>query len=145
VATFRERIAIERSLEDVFAVLTDVERTARWSAAAESERWLTPPPHGLGSRREAVTRGMGRRMTNVAEVTAFEPLRTWTMRSISGPPFEVTATFTGDAHRTHVDFTWILGHGSLQRLLLRPFVPLFRRPFVTDLGRLKAMMETGEL
>lgn len=138
-------VTIDRPLDDVFAVLTDVTRTARWSSGAESERWLTKPPHGLGSRREAVSRTMGRRMTNIAEVTAYDPGRGWTMRSISGPPFEASAAFHAEGSGTRVDWTWSFGRSRLARIALIPLVPVFRRRFVTDLGRLKGMMERGEL
>ena len=138
-------ITIDRSVDDVFAVLTDVTRTADWSSSAESERWLTEPPHGLGSRREAVGRTLGRRITNVAEVTAFEPLRGWTMRSVSGPAFEASAVFSPEGAGTRVDWTWSFGRSRLARLAMTPLMPVFRRRFVTDLGRLKAMMERREL
>jgi uncharacterized protein YndB with AHSA1/START domain len=45
----RAAIVIARPLEDVFAVLTDAEKTPAWSASAVEERWLTPPPVGVGS------------------------------------------------------------------------------------------------
>ena len=100
-------IVIARPMADVFAVLTDAEKTPAWSASAVEERWLTPPPVGVGSRRLAVTRGMGRTSQNVAEVTAYEPGRSWTMTSVSGPRFVATADFAtvdaGHPGRLHVD------------------------------------------
>ena len=43
-------VTIDRPLEDVFAVLTDVEKTATWSAPTVEEHWTTPGPVGVGSR-----------------------------------------------------------------------------------------------
>ena len=79
-------VTIDRPLEDVFAVLTDVEKSATWSAPTVEEHWTTPGPVGVGSRRHAVTRYLGRRAENDAEVSEFEPNRKWTMCSLSGPP-----------------------------------------------------------
>ena len=138
-------ITIARPLDEVFAVLTDPTLTPRWSANAISERWLTPPPVGIGSRREAVTKSLGREMTNVAEVVAFEPGRSWTMRSVSGPAFQASATFTPDADGTRVTWTWILGRPGWQRLAMAPFAPVFRRAIAADLARLKSMLESGDL
>ena len=78
-------ITIARPLDDVWAVLTDPEKSPIWSAPTIEEHWLTPPPHGLGSRRRAVNRGFGRTQTNDAEVTAYDPKRSWTMTSVVRP------------------------------------------------------------
>jgi uncharacterized membrane protein len=145
MAPIRIEVTIARPLDEVFAVLTDPTLTPRWSANAVSERWLTPPPHGVGSRREAVTRGLGRRMTNVAEVVAFEPGRSWTLRSVSGAAFEASASFAPEGEGTRVVWTWTLGRPGWQRLAMAPFGPMFRRTIAADLARLKSMLESGEL
>jgi hypothetical protein len=46
-------IVIGRTIEDVFAVLTNVELTGRWYPMDVEEWWITPPPHGVGSVRLA--------------------------------------------------------------------------------------------
>ena len=145
MADARLSVTISRPLEEVFAVLTDPETTPKWSASAVEERWITPGPPAIGSRRLAVTQLMGRRSQNIAEVTAYEPNRTWEMKSVSGPPFVVGATFAPGEGGTRVDWTWTFH----LRGLMKPFGPLvariFGRRFAKDLVRLKRMMETGEL
>ena len=47
------RITIVRPIDDVFAVLTDVEKTGRWFPGDVEERWTSSPPHGVGSTRHA--------------------------------------------------------------------------------------------
>lgn len=145
MADVRFEIVIERPLDEVFAVLTDPEKTAAWSSSTEEERWLTPPPHGVGSRRVAVTRILGRLTENEAEVVAFEPDRSWTLRSVRGPAFETSAEFSEVATGTRVMWRWRFGRGSVSSRLMRPFVPLFRRRFDADLARLKEYMEQGTL
>jgi|SRR5438105_3727907 len=145
MADARFTFTISRPLEEVFAVLTDPEKTPKWSAPAVEEHWITPGPPTIGSRRLAVTQLMGRRSQNVAEVTAFEPNRMWEMKSVSGPPLVVRAIFAPVDGGTQVDWTWSI----LLRGPMRPFGPivawLFGRLFAKDLVRLKRMMETGEL
>lgn len=46
-------ITINRSIEDVFAVLTNVENTGKWYPGNVQEWWTSPPPHGVGSTRRA--------------------------------------------------------------------------------------------
>lgn len=57
-------IEIERPIEDVFAVATDVTLTGRWYPADVEEWWVTPPPHGVGSVRRARVKVLGRATEN---------------------------------------------------------------------------------
>jgi uncharacterized protein YndB with AHSA1/START domain len=138
-------VVIDRPLADVWTVLTDPEKTPVWSSSAVEERWLTPPPIGVGSRRLAVTRGMGRRSENVAEVTAYEPGRSWTMASVSGPHFVATAGFATVEEGTQIDFAWTFALTGPMRFIQPLVVRTFMRSFQQDLARLKAMMESGRL
>ncbi len=145
MAEARATITIARPLDEVWAVLTDPEKSTVWSTPTIEEHWLTPPPHGLGSRRRAVNRAFGRTTTNDAEVTAYERGRSWTMTSVSGPRFVTTAVFEPVDGGTQVDFTWSLKLSAGQR----PFEPIFMRVFMgqftKDLARLKELMESGRL
>jgi uncharacterized protein YndB with AHSA1/START domain len=138
-------VTIARPLEDVFAVLTDVEKTHLWAAPSVEEHWTTPPPYGIGSRRHAVTQMLGRRMENDAEVTEFEPNRHWTMKSVSGPPFAASADFARVAGGTRVDWTWSFDFTGPMRLAGRPVAWMVGRLFAKDLARLKRLMESGDL
>jgi uncharacterized protein YndB with AHSA1/START domain len=138
-------ITIDRRVEDVFAVLTDVEKTRLWSADAEEEHMTTDPPVGVGSTRHAVGRMLGRRMENDAEVTAFEPNRAWTMKSLTGPSWEASATFRAVDGGTRVDFSWSFGLGGALALFRPLLMIMFRRRFSADLRRLKDLMESGAL
>src|SRR2546426_11422502 len=93
-------------LEEVFAVLTDPEKTPKWSAPAVEEHWITPGPPTIGSRRLAVTQLMGRRSQNIAEVTAYEPNRMREMKRVSGPRFLARAEFAPIDGGTRGDWTW---------------------------------------
>jgi len=145
MAEARLSVTIARPLEEVFAVLTDPENTPKWSAPAVEERWITPGPPTIGSRRLAMTQVMGRRSENIAEVTAYEANRMWEMKSVSGPPFVARAEFARSDGGTRVDWTWSFDLQGPMRALA-PLVTWFvGRQFTKDLVRLKRMMETGEL
>ena len=106
MAVARLSVTIARPLEEVFAVLTDPEKTPKWSAPAVEEHWITPGPSAIGSGRIAVTQLLGRRSQNIAEVTAFEANRMWERKSVTGPPFVVRAEFARDNGGTRVDWVW---------------------------------------
>jgi Polyketide cyclase / dehydrase and lipid transport len=145
MADARISITIRRPLEDVFAVLTDVEKTSTWSAPAVGEHWTTPPPHGIGARRHAVTSMMGIRSQNDAEVTGYDLNHSWTMKSVSGPPFVVSATFQPVEGGTRVDWTWSFTFRGPLKLFDPMVTSLFARQFAKDLTRLKKLMESGAL
>jgi uncharacterized protein YndB with AHSA1/START domain len=139
-------IDVRRPVEDVFAVLTNVEMTGRWYPARVEEWWTTPPPHGIGSTRRARTWVLGRAMENDAVVTAYEPPRIAAMKGLSrNTPFEVTLGFEPieDGTRIVVESTFHLT--GLMRLVGPLFIPTYERGWETGLARLKAMMEAGEL
>jgi uncharacterized protein YndB with AHSA1/START domain len=140
-------VTIARPVAGVFRVVSTPELTTRWSSNAIDEHMTTPGPLRIGSRRRATIRRFGGGTTeNEIEVTAYEPDRRLAIRSVEAPvPFTSEWTTTPDGDRTRLDWRWDFDmHGWL-----RPFGPLlgigFRRTFERDLGRLKAMLETGEL
>ena len=139
-------IEIERSIADVFAVLTDVTKTGRWYPARVEEWWVTPPPHGVGSVRRARVMVMGRASENDAVVTEYDPPRRAALRG--GPassPFEAALDFEpeGAATRVRVETTFELR--GMMRLIGPLFIGRYERGWDEGLQNLKRMMEAGEL
>jgi hypothetical protein len=64
MSSVANRITIGRPIEDVFAILTDVEKTGLWYPGDVEEHWTSSSPHGVGSTRHAVVRMRGRRSEN---------------------------------------------------------------------------------
>jgi uncharacterized membrane protein len=140
-------VTIERTVGEVFAFVSDVRNTPRWSAPALEEELLTPGPVRVGSRRRAVARFGLVRTENVAEVVEFRQDRRIVLRSVTSVvPFSVVMAFapSGEAS-TDVEFTWEFR----ARGVMRPLDPLLgamiRRQFPKDLATLKALMESAEL
>lgn len=143
-------ITIERSVEDVFRVITTPELSPRWSENAIEEHITTPGPVGIGSRRRATVRRLGGgTWENEIEVTEFEPNRRIAVRSVeSFVPFAAAWTVVpagGDGTGAQVDWHWDVQLQGWMRPLGPLVRALFRRSFGSDLVRLKSMMEAGDL
>jgi uncharacterized protein YndB with AHSA1/START domain len=146
VATVTNRITIRRPIEDVFAVLTDVEKTGTWFPGEVEEHWTSPPPHGVGSTRHAVATMFGRRSENDAVTTEYDPPRRAAMRGTSpNAPFVVTLTFASVGDGTRVEVASDIGlHGAAR--IFGPFVAaVYGRAWGRGLAKLKQLMESGAL
>ena len=139
-------IVINRPIEDVFAVTTDVTKTGRWFPGDVVETWTTPPPHGVGSIRHAVVTVMGQRSENDATVTLFEPPRRGVLEGEqAGVRWIGTVECTPVDGGTKLDFTFEAHASGAMWLLLGPFMSWYRTAWDTGLANLKRMMEAGEL
>ena len=138
-------IVIRRPIEDVFAVLTNVELTGRWYPMDVEEWWITPPPHGVGSVRRARVKVLGRASENDAVVTAYDPPRFAAMKGSAGAPFEATLAFepVDDGTRVEVETTFHLS--GAMRLVGPLFIRSYERGWDRGLVNVKRMMESGEL
>ena len=139
-------ITIARPIDDVFAVMTDVEKTGLWFPGNVEEHWTSPPPHGVGSTRRAVVR-MGRRQTeNDAVVTEYDPPNRAEMKGIGrNAPFVATLSFARAADGTQVTVTTQFLFQGPMRLIGPPFAVWYARSWNRGLRTLKQMMEAGEL
>jgi uncharacterized protein YndB with AHSA1/START domain len=139
-------IEIRRPVEDVFAVLTNVELTGRWYPAEVEEWWTTPPPHGVGSVRRARVRVLGRATENDAIVTEHDPPRRAAMKGLSAmAPFEATLTFEPTDAGTRVEVASAFHLRGPMRLIGPLFLGSYERGWERGLATLKRMMESGEL
>lgn len=146
MARVKRRITINRPVEDVFAVLTDVEKTGTWFPGNVEEHWTSPPPHGVGSTRRAVITTLGRRSENDAVTTVYEPPHRAAMQGTSpNAPFLATLDFQRAGDGTRVEVTSEI----TMRGAARVFGPLVTAVYGLAWGRglknLKLMMESGAL
>ncbi len=139
-------ISISRPIEDVFAVLTNVENTGKWFPGNVDEHWTSPPPHGIGSTRHAVVTVFGRRTENDAVVTEYEPPHRAAMRGTSKhAPFVGTLTFAPDGGGTRVEVTSEITLRGAMRILGPIVMALYGRSWARGLANLKRLMESGAL
>jgi uncharacterized protein YndB with AHSA1/START domain len=138
-------IVIRRPIEDVFAVLTNVELTGRWYPMDVEEWWITPPPHGVGSVRRARVKVLGRATENDAVVTAYDPPRFAAMKGSAGAPFEATLAFEPVDGGTRVEVETTFHLSGAMRLVGPLFIRSYERGWDRGLANVKRMMESGEL
>jgi uncharacterized protein YndB with AHSA1/START domain len=139
-------ITISRPIEDVFAVLTDVENTGTWFPGNVEEHWTSPPPHGVGSTRHAVVTVLGRRTENDAVATEYQPPHRATMQGTSkNAPFLVTLTFAPDRDGTRVEVNSEIALRGAMRILGPVVAALYGRAWARGLANLKRLMESGLL
>jgi uncharacterized protein YndB with AHSA1/START domain len=145
-APIRSSIVINRPIEDVFAVLTNVENTGRWFPGDVQEWWTSEPPHGVGSTRRArVTMGWFK-SENDAVATVFEPPHRAVMKGTSkNAPFEATLAFNPVEGGTRVDATIEFRLKGPAKLVGGPFARWYGSSWERGMVNLKAMMEAGEL
>lgn len=139
-------VPIERTVagdpDAVFAFLADHSNNPTWQTGMESCTWTTPPPIGVGSRYDQVARFLGREIRTTFEVTAYEPGRSITIDSLSGPlDLHITRSVAGVGEGTRIE---ALIQGTPTGLM-RVFEPLMagkvRKDINADYDRLVAMLD----
>jgi uncharacterized protein YndB with AHSA1/START domain len=146
MSSVTSRITIGRPIEDVFAILTDVEKTGLWYPVDVEEHWTSPPPLGVGSTRHAVVRMGGRRSENDAVVTEYDPpLRAAIAGTSPNVPFVSTLVFSREGAATLVEVTTEFTFRGAARIAGPFFARWFGRSWARGLATLKRMMESGEL
>jgi uncharacterized protein YndB with AHSA1/START domain len=139
-------ITIQRPIEDVFEVMTDVEKTGRWFPGNVEEHWTSPAPHGVGSTRHAVVTMLGRRSENDAVATEFQPPHRAVMRGTSpNAPFVVTLNFAQDGAGTRVDVTSEIALQGASRIFSPLVSAVYGRAWARGLANLKRLMESGAI
>ena len=139
-------ITINRPVEDVFAVLTNVENTGKWFPGDVNEWWTSPPPHGPGSTRRARVKIGLMTTENDAVATVFEPPHRAGMKGTSkNAPFEAMLIFEPVEGGTRVETTIDLFMRGPAKLFGGMFTRWYGRSWDQGLVNLKRMMEAGEL
>ena len=140
-------VTIRRPVEEVFAVLCDVENVPKWSPNTLEERMLTEGPMGIGSRRLAVIRTFGSHtIENEAEMIGFEPNRRMLIKSVrSAVPFRITIDFEPIDGGTRLRWLAEVLPGGLMKPLGPLLVAFYKRTFSKDLRRLRDLMNAGDL
>ena len=139
-------IMINRPIEDVFVILTNVENTGKWFPGDVKEWWTSPPPHGVGSTRRARVK-MGLMTTeNDAVTTVYEPPHRAGLKGTSkNAPFEAMLTFEPVEGGTGIESNIELELRGPAKLFGGMFVRWYGKSWDQGLVNLKRMMEAGEL
>ena len=142
----RSSVVIALPIDDVFAVLTNVENTGKWFPGNVTEWWTSPPPHGLGSTRRARVKMGPFTIENDAVATIYEPPRLAAMKGTSkNAPFEARLEFESVDGGTRVKVVVDLFLPGPMKLFGRMITRSYGKGWDSGLVNLKRMMEAGEL
>src|SRR5918911_1601285 len=92
---------IDRSIEEVFAYVSDIERQADWVSPLTESRKTTSGPTRIGTTYRQVAKFLGRRMQMECEVTDYQPPAVYAFRAKNGPlHLEMRFTLTSEGPNT---------------------------------------------
>lgn len=142
----RLTVTIEKPVDAVFAVLSDVEKTSRWHPSTVREYWTSDGPLRVGSTRRAEAKSFGVRSTNEAVVTVFDPSKALGLRSIDSPiPFSIHIGFEPTEAGTQVDWIVEMEPSGPYKLIGSLAMAAFMRQLESGLSQLRSLMDSGEL
>ncbi len=137
---------IKRPVEDVWAVISNVENNPKWSSAALEAKQTSTGPIGVGTTARYVGKFLGRRIESESVVTEFEPNRKYTWDSTSGPfPIKGSVTLEPIEGGTRVNATFDAEPAGFFKLAEPLVMSMGKRQFQGDLDNLKDLMEANAL
>jgi uncharacterized protein YndB with AHSA1/START domain len=143
---FEITVVIERPVEDVFAVLTDVSKTAAWTPGLTEVRREDDGPLQVGQTLTFVGSFLGRNYESVAACTELVADERFGTKTSSGPfHLEIDARLEPVANGTRMATVYRgESHGFFK--IAEPIVTrLARKQFETAAVNLKALMEENVL
>lgn len=137
-------IRIERSAEEVFGVLADMEQNPRWQAGQNRCTWTSEPPLRLGSTYDQEATFLFKEIVSSFEVVEFERDRRIRIVSTAGTmPIDVTREVAPSGDGVCDVSATIKGDPPGVLRLLGPLVDRMVRSRVeADYKTLKAMLES---
>ena len=146
MATLAISTVINRPVEEVFAVASNYENNSKWVSGVIEVKKTSEGPIGVGTTYRTVLTFLGRRLEVEAEVTAYEPTRSFAEKSTSGPfPIENRTTFERVEGGTRVTFTAVAEAGGFFKLAEPLLVSMVKRQFEADFANLKDLLEARAL
>jgi uncharacterized membrane protein len=138
-------IVINRPVEEVFAVLSNLENSPKWSSAFLEVTKTSEGSIGVGTTWRAVQKAFGQRLESEVEVTEYEPNRMWTQKGKSPFPVHVQATFESVDSGTRVNLRLEGEPGGFFKLAAPVVASMAKRQAEADLANLKDFMEAHAL
>jgi carbon monoxide dehydrogenase subunit G len=133
-------LAIERPPEDVFELLSDIERISEWQSSALEAH--TDGPLAEGSHVLEKRRLFEREVDSELEVVAYEPPQRLTLRSLGGPVnLTIDHDLVEDGGGTQLTFVAEAEPGAFMKLA-EPLLARTAEQFRKDFDRLKGLLES---
>jgi uncharacterized membrane protein len=146
MAGFELNIVINRRIEDVFAVLTNLENDVKWRREWIEARNTSGGFLGVGAMFCLVSEFLGRRIETEYEVTEYEPNRITAWKTVSGPlPLTFRRIFERVQGGTRVTIRYEVEPRGFFRLVEPLVVSMGKRQLEGDFPKLKELMEAPAL
>ena len=139
--TVETSIFINRPQQEVFDFVSNPTNNAKWQRNTQSAEWTLDGPPGIGSTFKAVYRRLWRNMEGTAEIAAWEPPNTLSVKAVRGPtPLEFTYYFEARGDGTQMTSRSQADVGGLFGWLMSK---QFEKQLDTSLNALKLVLESG--
>ncbi len=136
-------VVINRPIEEVFAYVTQPENTPKWQSGMLESKQISEGPMGVGTIFTEVRQMMGQKMDQTMEVSAYEPNRKWSFKSIKATvPHEAHLTFEAVEGGTRINLTSLGRPRGLFKLAAPIIGRKLKKEFVADFENLKQFLES---
>jgi len=139
-----QSITIEKSIEDVFGYIQEINRQPEWASALQESVKMSGGSTGVGTAYRQVAKLLGRRIEMSCEVTRYEPPRVFEFHVQGGPMHgHMRFTLTTDGNGTRIDHVAEGEPGGIFRIADSLAARGMKKQFATDLENLKLLLESG--
>ena len=134
-------VLINQPVEKVFAYLADAQNLRAWQADLLEHEPLTEGPIRVGARFREVRQTGPSKSDFQAEITAFEPNKRFSTKTITGPQATVDYAFHAEQGGTRVTYQFSLQTSGLMRLMEPLLAGSIKKDTEKDFQRLKQILE----
>jgi uncharacterized protein YndB with AHSA1/START domain len=135
-------VVINRSIEEVFAFVTDFENASQWMSELVEGKQTSEGPLGVGTTLSGVAIPLGRRVESTQKVVEYEPNSRFAYKSTSGPVASedryTLQSVAGGTKITREADAEMSGFFKLAEPLARR---MMQRQFDTNFANLKDLLE----
>jgi len=138
-------IVINRPIEEVFAVVTNLENNPKWGSGLLEAVKTSDGPIGVGTTWRLVRKVLGQRLEAESEVIEYELNRNYVQRSKSPFPVEVRQTYEAVEGGTRISITLEAEPGGFFKLAEPLLKSTAKRDIDAEFSNLKDLMEAHAL
>ena len=137
---------INRPVEEVFAVLENLENDLKWRSEWVDARKSTEGPISIGTRYSLFAKAFGRRIETIYETIQHEPNRSAAWKAMSGPfPLTFLRSLERVEGGTKVNIRYEAELRGFFKLVMPLMIGSVKRQHTGDLRKLKELMESRAL
>lgn len=142
--TFEIGILIDRSVEDVFAFVSNPMNLPKWQSMVATVEPASSGFVGVGSKYKVHSELMGRKIDGVMEITDYDPPSKFGFKNVAGPvQIRAMASFKSVGTGTHLSLNAEGEPGGVFKLAEGVLARQVKSQMEDNLKRLKSVLESG--